>query len=257
VDQVFPDTPFIASLRQVGDRIAGSDALRRWPLASNGIPQVFNPAGISLDRYEAFIGRLTNEPLLVRRMGAQTLLLTKEDVQGSFASIRPALTIERVFPTGAVLFRDLEARPRARMTYRGRAVDKPDPEQISAASPPLLEGAQLPAEDDGPVAEAAIIAPESHDMVTVRIAQTRPGVLVLCDAWYPGWSATVNGKAEEVFPVNGIFRGVEVGEGEHTVVFKYEPWSLRIGQQISLGAAACIFLGMRPWSRLHRRRSYA
>lgn len=254
VGQAFPNTPFITSLLHVDDRIAGSAALRRWPLAGNGIPQVFNPAGISLDRYETFIGRLTSEPHLTRRMGTQALLLTKEDIQGPFASIRPALTIEQVFPTGAVLFRDLEARPRARMNYRGRAVDALDPEQISAASPPLLEGAYLPAEDDGPVAEAAITA-ESHDTVTVHIAPTRPGVLVLCDAWYPGWIATVNGKAEEVLPVNGIFRGVEVGEGEHTVVFRYEPWPLRIGTHISFGAAICVFLGMRPWTLLRLGRS--
>jgi len=243
--QVFPETEFIASLGSMDTRIGGSQALRQWPLAGNGIPQVFNPADVTLKRYRAFIERTQEDPLLLRRTGAQALLLTKQDIQGDFASVRPVLNIQEVYPAGAILFKDLEAQPRARMIYAGRPVDHFEPAELSSQLPPLIEGCSLPGHDEGPVAAASIGNPDSHGSVTVRVEATRPGILVLADAWYPGWRATVNGQPKAIIPVDGVFRGVEVGEGKQEVVFTYAPESLRIGLIVSAVCAGCMLLSLR------------
>jgi len=55
-------------------------------------------------------------------------------------------------------------------------------------------------------------------------AGSQAGLLVLSDAFYPGWTATVNGEPAKIYRTNIMFRGVAVPAGESTVVFEYKPW---------------------------------
>lgn len=251
--RVFPETAFIQSLKQTQTRIAGSAALRQWPLSAHGIPTVFSPAGDELLRHRAFIEASTREPLLMRRTGAQTLLLTKEDIRGAFAPVRNALRIAEVYPSGAVLFRDTAAIPRARMIYAGRRSDHYSPDQLDADLPPLLEGATLPEKENGARAAATIAQGERNTQVAVNVANTPPGILVLADTWYPGWTATVDGHPAPVLPVDAVFRGVELGEGTHTVQFDFDPISHKAGRWISLAALLLWIIPLLPLQRLPRR----
>lgn len=245
-EQVYPETEFIAALRATGARVGGSAAVRQWPLAGNGLDQVYAPGGVVLARYRAFAERVAEDPLLLRRTGMQALVLTKDDILGAYAPVRPLMRVQEVFPSGAVLFRDLQARPRARMIYAGRRVEEFDTALLNAVDPPLLEGATLPEHDDGREAQSAIVE-ESPERIVVRVGRTRPGVLVLADAHYPGWRATVNGRPAEIFPVDGLFRGVELSEGEHEVVFAYRPASLGVGLGITLVTGLILVMSGRPW----------
>ena len=248
---VFPETSFITRLRDAHDRVAGSAALKRWPLAAHGIAQVYNPSGVTLRRYENFIGRAAADPSLMRLGAAGALLLTRQDIQGQFAALRPMLNILEVFPSGAILLKDLDVRPRARMIYAGRKVDHFEPQALRLDGPPQIEGGTLPEKDDGPVVDASIDEPHESNRVVVHIAEaTRPGVLVLADMWYPGWEATVDGNSTPVLAVDGVFRGVEVGQGAREVVFKYSPASFRIGMVVSLAGLAALLL----MAVLYRRR---
>ena len=250
---IFPETPFISSLKKMDTRIGGSQALQEWPLSGNGLAQVFSPSGVMLDRYQKFIERAAEAPLLLRRTGTQAFLLTKEDIQSDFAAVRPVLNIQQVFPAGAILFRDLEASPRARMIYAGRRVDHFDPAQLHPTAPPLLEDVILPEADNGPVTRAQVTE-ETNAHVVVEVEHTRPGVLVLADSWYPGWTATVDGNPAPIFPIDGVFRGVEVGEGPHTVIFSYTSTLQRVGLQIS--AATLLLLLISARSLLFRRKKH-
>ncbi len=62
---------------------------------------------------------------------------------------------------------------------------------------------------------------------------TRPSLLVLTDTYYPGWSATVDGKAVPVDRVDYMLRGVPVPAGRHRVEFRYAPVSWTAGRIIS------------------------
>jgi len=122
-------------------------------------------------------------------------------------------------------------------------VDQFDPTALRLDGPPQIEGGTLPEKDDGPVAAATIAEPRESNRVVVHIAEgTRPGVLVLADMWYPGWEATVDGNPAPVLAVDGVFRGVEVGQGAREVVFTYYPTSFRIGMVVSLAALAVLLL---------------
>jgi hypothetical protein len=59
--------------------------------------------------------------------------------------------------------------------------------------------------------------------VSVRCHATAPGLLVLGDAFAPGWTACVNENSTPVEPYQGIFRSVAVPEGNSQVIFRYQP----------------------------------
>jgi len=59
------------------------------------------------------------------------------------------------------------------------------------------------------------------------------GILVLNDAYYPGWRVFVDGKEEHIMRANHVFRAVAVPAGANKVVFSYQPESFRWGMWVS------------------------
>ena len=59
-------------------------------------------------------------------------------------------------------------------------------------------------------------------------------VLVLADAYFPGWKATIDGQPAELFPVYYNFRGLLLPAGRHRVEYVYAPWTFRMGMAISV-----------------------
>lgn len=55
------------------------------------------------------------------------------------------------------------------------------------------------------------------------------GVVVVSDAYYPGWRAYVDHRPSQVLIANGAFRAVITGPGQHDVVMRFEPTSVRLG----------------------------
>jgi hypothetical protein len=68
----------------------------------------------------------------------------------------------------------------------------------------------------------------------IEVAARGPGRLVLSELVFPGWEATVNGERAEILPVEGVLRGVDLGEGEQNVVFQYRPPLVYAGVVLSL-----------------------
>jgi hypothetical protein len=64
------------------------------------------------------------------------------------------------------------------------------------------------------------------DRVEVEVDSVQPGVLVLHEAYYPGWFVEVDGRPARMLRANVLFRGVEVSEGRHNVVFRFQPFAL-------------------------------
>ncbi len=88
--------------------------------------------------------------------------------------------------------------------------------------------------------------------VVVEVDAATDGVLVLTDAYYPGWHATVDGEDAGIFPAYYLFRGVVVSAGKHEVVFEYFPDSLKIGLALSLFVMAAVNLFC-IWALVRRR----
>jgi uncharacterized membrane protein YfhO len=81
------------------------------------------------------------------------------------------------------------------------------------------------------------------NFVQIKAAMNCKGMVILTDSWFPGWRATIDGKPAPILKAYGAFRGVVVGEGDHTIEMLYRPWSVFIGAAMS-GSAVIYALFM-------------
>lgn len=153
---------------------------------------------------------------------------------------------------GPFVFENLELLPRAFVVYetvvdddplrlreidvaRQALVERPIPELVGATGAPL----------------AATLVSEAPRRIVIRASTPQPGLLVLSDAYYPGWTATIDGNPVEIYRVDLALRGVLLPSGEHTVVFAYQPRWFQIGLVASLFGWLLVFGLLLP--RLMRR----
>jgi hypothetical protein len=83
------------------------------------------------------------------------------------------------------------------------------------------------------------------ERVVIDCAAPGARLLVLSDAYYPGWKASVDGAPAAIHRVNRIFRAVAVPAGVHRVAFTYRPASFRAGALLSILSAALLVLRVR------------
>ena len=183
-------------------------------------------------------------PLLDRSGAREPLLL------GHFESRPRARLVQRVR-----LVRDAEdalrevtrlGAERARRTVIEAGAWGPslDPELVSEAAP-----------DPRFVAHARLLE-ESSSELTIETQSSGPAMLVLRDAYYPGWKATVDGAPAPILPADLASRAVPVPPGAHRVELRFEPGSFRLGAALSAGSLvllALLLLAVRHWPRIAGR----
>ncbi len=98
--------------------------------------------------------------------------------------------------------------------------------------------------EPGAAGDALITTYEPERVAVEAEARVQGSYLVLSDAWYPGWQASIDGEPASVLHANGLFRAVRLPEGRHEVVFTYRSRPFEIGAAISgislLGMAAAL-----------------
>lgn len=82
--------------------------------------------------------------------------------------------------------------------------------------------------------------------LTMAVNSARGGLLVLTDAYAPGWHATVDGKETPVYRTDFAFRGVPIEAGEHAVTIYYLPQSFIWGLW-GMGGAVIFLVGCLFW----------
>ena len=83
--------------------------------------------------------------------------------------------------------------------------------------------------------------------IRTRIASA-PGYVLLSDAWYPGWTARLDGAAAPIHRADLIFRAVQVDAGTHQIVLEYRPTTFYVGAAVS-ALAALVLIGIVLMSR--------
>lgn len=80
--------------------------------------------------------------------------------------------------------------------------------------------------------------------VVLQVESSAPAYLILRDAFYPGWTASVNGESRPILRANVIFRALQVPAGQSRVVFAFEPhlWRVALAGGVLLWAAALLLL---------------
>ena len=80
----------------------------------------------------------------------------------------------------------------------------------------------------------------ASDRLTLRATTAAPRLLVLSEMDFPGWHATIDGKAVSIERTNYLFRGIVVPPGTHTVELTYRPDSVKWGMVVSGLALAVV-----------------
>ncbi|MBX7243949.1 MAG: YfhO family protein [Candidatus Sumerlaeaceae bacterium] len=86
---------------------------------------------------------------------------------------------------------------------------------------------------------------------TIEAETSGTAVLVVSQAYYPGWCATVDGVEQRIFKTNGTFQGIVVeAAGRHTIELRYSPLSLPVTLVIAfvslLASIVLLFLRDQP-----------
>ncbi len=66
--------------------------------------------------------------------------------------------------------------------------------------------------------------------------------LFISDNYFPGWQVKIDGISQKIYRADYTFRAVPVPEGEHQVIFSYEPQFFKLGMKISGGTLLMILL---------------
>lgn len=73
-----------------------------------------------------------------------------------------------------------------------------------------------------------------NDEIMVEATMTGNGFVVLSEKYYPGWKAYLDGRPAKIYQADYVFRAVYVPQGEHKLIWRYEPDSYKIGLYITL-----------------------
>ena len=94
---------------------------------------------------------------------------------------------------------------------------------------------------DGGAGQAHIVhfAPERIEIAANTPA---PGLLVLAESYYPGWTATVDGNPAPCVPANGWMRAVPLPPGRTSVVLTFK--STRLAQGAVISTLALVLLAL-------------
>jgi hypothetical protein len=167
---------------------------------------------------------------------------------------------EEVFSggSGMKVFRNGEAFPRAWAVHKLVEVrDMGEGNAVMTEHLPEMHGQAVmlgKAPALGPCAGRDWIDLLEHgaDRLLIRAILSCPGMVILSDTYFPGWRARVDGKAAQIYEVNGAMRGVMVPAGLHTVTMRYRPVSVILGGVLTLvgilGALATAISLKRPKS---------
>jgi len=77
-----------------------------------------------------------------------------------------------------------------------------------------------------------------------QVTSPEPADFVLKEQFFPGWSAFLDGRAIPIQLWHGAFQSVHLPPGDHELIFRYQPRSLKIGAWISALSALLLIATM-------------
>ncbi len=189
--------------------------------------------------------RLTPEAARLLALASVDRVITYGDA--AVEGLREEARLEGESNIPVVVLRNESALPRAFIVHQVET--QPDPARaIARMLDPSIDPARVAVIDEGPLPAATVvpastaarararIVEESANRVLVAASLGAPGYLVLCDTWYPGWIARVDGVEVPIRRANGLYRAVALDPGSHEVEFRFRPASFSSGLWVSLGA---------------------
>jgi len=199
---------------------------------------------VGMDPGEEKVKRLAENRKLVDLMGVRYLMSTHDlsgqdgldviETDGEVKLHRNDAAMERAFVVGCVDAALDQEAALARMLESDF-----DPRTVA-----VVEGAEALRCQSGDEAPGEVsVATYAPDEVRVAATMDAPGLLVLADTHYPGWTVAVDGRPVELLKADVTFRGVMLEAGAHEVVFSYQPWWRKLLWLTGIGWAVLLLGG--------------
>jgi hypothetical protein len=148
--------------------------------------------------------------------------------------------LPRAYVVGRVLH---EPTTEAALAHVQRGTFRPWEEAVVTATPGAGTPHLAARSGNGHVGHARIVTYEPETL-EITASCERSCLLVLTDLHFPGWQASVDGRAVEIHETNAVFRGVFLETGTHRVTYRYAPASFRNGLWLLLCALPAGGLGL-------------
>jgi hypothetical protein len=221
-------------------------------LVREGVDNFWSSGGLGSSRLTLLFGAVPDPEsagLLPRRFSVthEALVVPANEVERVFyaAATRggPRVAVDREYP---IELRAVPHDPWARFAHEVATV-RDAREAADALVASVQSGRDVAVvESDRPLpagrGEVRSLA-RGAERVALEVEVAEEGLLVVNDAFWPGWTARVDSREVPIHPVNAIARGVVVPAGRHLVTMEYAPREVRLGIALSLlGALACAAL---------------
>jgi hypothetical protein len=219
-----------------------------------------NPYGLMMDRNQGMVNHIfTMEgytPLVLQRIHPPT---DNPETMFDLLNVRYITAIDSI--NHRLM---MQERPRvlarAHMVYNVRRMHS-EAELLAAlkdtafdpAATALVEGEfphQFGPSGGATPAWKADITAFRNNRIDLAVSTEREGLLVLSEAFYPGWNAYIDGAGTEVYRTDFNLRGIVVPAGSHAIEFRFESASFHHGLWISLGTILlCVVGWIITWRR--------
>jgi len=282
----------VAAARGRAIALVGLILLAALDLGCYGMTYAVYPAAEALDQYAASAltppgrpdGRVLasllryNQPGI--RVGNAMILQGWRRADG-YAGLEPARTLDyrslnalRAAGVRWILRNPDTEQIAGLIPFDSRWLEVPDPmprirlvSQACVSADPAAEIATIPLEttalcelplglSESTPGEAALVS-EKPGRLEIDVNCPAPQLLVVAESYHPGWKAEIDGVPQTVYRINGDFLGCLPGPGEHRVIFRFQPESLRTGQWASFLGLCMVyfsFLGCPAASKSNRRK---
>jgi hypothetical protein len=118
-------------------------------------------------------------------------------------------------------------------------MDTPD---FDPATTAVIAADNLPTADSTPLDSTVTITRYEAEHIELQVNTSRAGYLVLAEAWYPGWHATINGVETPVYRADVMFRSIHIPEGDSTITFTFSPTAYPVALYIGGAAWLALFI---------------
>lgn len=231
-----------------GDRFADDDYLtHRVSLRRSVYDALGTHRALTTDRYRDYwAAARTHAPMLAASA-----------VRYYFGPAADRLATQREVPTRRLAPAVLELLAPAPLAYwHGSPVIVDDGatvlERLQRAAPPgvyfergdltAAERAAATARRSGGL-QPAVVQERSRNRLRLAVEAPAAGVLLINEAYAPGWQATVDGRPARVLRANYLFRALLLAPGRHAIELSYAPRGLRP----ALAAFAALMVVLLAW----------
>jgi len=81
------------------------------------------------------------------------------------------------------------------------------------------------------------------NLLTYKSSSKEDRVVVFSEIYYPaGWNAFIDNRKVDYFRADYVLRAMNVPAGDHTITFRFEPSSFKVGNDVSLASSVILLL---------------